>query len=257
LAGVSAVTLVVGEPWGLRRLEALMADSAQRALAAGVRIGEFTQWVPGVSFTASGEQGGRLTDVVFMDRRSAGSPVAIFAKRGLVVGGRRSQDLVFELEDGTVRLADEDARASRVLRFGKAWYRLDVGRLVTNKLSTVPNAQKLPLVELWRRAHDPDRSPRVRARYTITFHRKIAFPLATIIFALLAVPLAIRATGGARARGFLYSAGIVGAYYYIGRAAELAARGDRFDPTVAAWLPNLLGLIVVILMVYRLPRRAV
>lgn len=257
LAGLSAFTLIIGEPWGLYRLDALMSASAQRSLASGIRVGEFTQWVPGVSFTAGGEKDGKLTDVVFMDRRSVDSPVAIFAKRGSVLGGRRAQDLLFELEDGTVHLSDEESKASRVLRFEKARYRLDVGRLVTNKLSTVPAAQKLPLAEVWRRAHDPQRSQRAIARYTITFHRKIAFPLATVIFALLAVPLAIRAAGGARARGFLYSAGIVGAYYYIGRAAELAARGGRFDPTVAAWLPNLLGLVVVILMLYRLPRRAV
>jgi lipopolysaccharide export system permease protein len=256
LAGVSAFTLIVGEPWGLGRLDVLMSAGAQRALASGVRIGEFTQW-GGISFTAGGEKDGKLQDVVFMDRRNANSPVAIFAKRGSVLGGKRAQDLVFELEDGTVRLSNEESKGSRVLRFQKSRYRFDVGGRVTNKLSTVPEAQKLPLAEIWRRAHDPERSRRAIARYTITFHRKIAFPLATIIFALLAVPLAVRATGGARARGFLYSAGIVGAYYYVGRAAELAARGGRFDPTVAAWLPNLLGLIVVILMLYRLPRRAV
>ncbi len=78
----------------------------------------------------------------------------------------------------------------------------------------------------------------------------------TIIFALLAVPLAVRATSGARARGFLYSAGMVGVYYYVGRAAELAARSDRFHPVVAAWLPNLLGLIVLVILLHRLPRSA-
>ena len=99
--------------------------------------------------------------------------------------------------------------------------------------------------------------PRERALSTITLHRKLALPLATIIFALLAVPLACRATGGARARGFLFSAGIVGAYYYLGRAVELMARSGRFDPVLAAWTPNLIGFAACVILLVRLRKSAV
>ena len=78
----------------------------------------------------------------------------------------------------------------------------------------------------------------------------------SLLFALLAVPLAARPKGGARARGFLYSAGIVGAYYYLGRAVELAARRNSFDPMLAAWLPNLIGLVALVILLVRLPRSA-
>ena len=66
-------------------------------------------------------------------------------------------------------------------------------------------------------------------------------PIATIIFALLAIPLGCRGERGSRARSFLFSALIVGGYYYIGRAAELQARHGDFPVLLAAWLPNLIG----------------
>jgi lipopolysaccharide export system permease protein len=259
LALFSGYFLIVGEPWGLRRLDELMSNAAQRALASGVRVGEFNQWVSGVTFYAEDEVDGTLRNVVFADRRDEARPVVISARSGIVNVGEATEDIVFDLADGSVLLTDRDTDVQRVLRFEKSQYRLNVKRIVRNKLRTVPRVQMRTFSELWDDMHTTDvgkREDSRRIRATIVFHRKLAFPFATLIFALLAVPLAIRATGGSRARGFLYSAGIVGAYYYIGRAAELAARGQRFDPIVAAWLPNLIGLAVLLVLLNRLPRRA-
>ena len=66
----------------------------------------------------------------------------------------------------------------------------------------------------------------------------------------------MRSTSGARARSFLYSAGIVGVYYYLGRAFELLAREDRFPFDLAAWMPNILALVVVGFLLVRMPRRS-
>ena len=60
LASISVFALVWGEPWGIRGLRQLMSRSAQRALAGGVRIGEFNEWVPGVTFLAQDQKNMRL-----------------------------------------------------------------------------------------------------------------------------------------------------------------------------------------------------
>jgi len=237
-------------------LRTLMAHSAQRALASGVRPGEFHEWVPGVTFMATSEAHGQMHDVVFMDQRDAKRPVVISAKEGHVGVGERAEDMVFDLKQGTILLHDSGSEVYRVLKFETSRYRLDFGSLVGNKARTLSPVQEKSIGELWRDSHDPDLPRNRRALHTITFHRRIALPFAAIIFSLLAVPLAVRAQGGARARGFLYSAGIVGAYYYVGRAAELAARGGAFDAVAAAWLPNLLGLVALLCLLPRLRRRA-
>jgi lipopolysaccharide export system permease protein len=253
---ICSCALVEGEPWGIRGLRQLMSASAQRALAAGVRVGEFNEWVSGVTFMAKRQVGKDLFDVVFADRRDKRRPIVISAKRGQVGTGERAQDIVFDLYDGAIVLHDDDSGVIRVLHFEKSLYRLDVQGLVQNKLRTATPLQELSLWKLWDQSQDPSQSASTRAFCTITLHRKLALPVATLLFALLAVPLAARPMGGARARGFLYSAGIVGAYYYLGRAVELAARNQSFDPVLAAWLPNLIGLAALIIMVRRLPRSA-
>ena len=257
LALGSAFALTVGEPWGVLGLRHLMARSAQRALASSVRTGEFQQWLPGVTFLAVGRKGGALTEVLFADRRDEGRPVLISARRGAIAGGVEARDLVFDLSDGLVLLDDREHQSYRVIRFDESQYRLDVSRLVDNKARTLQSVQEKDLAALWADAHNPARSVRERALNGTTFHRKLALPLATVIFALLAVPLACKKTGGARARGFLYSAGIIGAYYYIGRAAELAARTGSYDPALAAWTPNLLGALALMVLLVRFRRSAI
>lgn len=257
LAAASGYALIVGEPWGVRGLRDLMSRSAQRALASGVRSGEFQQWVPGVTFIASGKKHGELQEVVFADRRDEQKPLLISARRGTVQGGQRARDIIFELKDGVVLVEDKEKSAYRAIHFEKSLYRLDVGRLVTNKARTLTSVQEKSLVALWQGSHNKAFKKKERAQFSIALHRKLALPLATIIFALLAVPLACRATGGARARGFLISAGIVGAYYYLGRALELLARGGDFHPALAAWMPDIIGTIALVIMLVRFKRTAV
>jgi LPS export ABC transporter permease LptF len=254
LATLCALILVYGEPWGIRGVRRVIKRSAQRALASGVRIGEFNEWVPGVTFMAQDEKDGALRNVVFADRRNAERPVVISAKRGRVVTGSRVRDMVFDLRDGNIVLHDQDADLVRVLEFEKCRYLLDVNRVIRGSPRTTSSYQGMTLTELWEASRDANRSLKKRVTATIILHRKVTLPLATLIFGMLAVPLAMRASSGARARSFLYSAGIVGVYYYLGRAFEGAAREGNFPAHLVAWVPNLLGFAALVVLLWRMKR---
>lgn len=255
LATLSLAALVEGEPWGIGGLRSLMARSAQRALTQGVHIGQFTEWVPGVTFLARDKVGHDLIDVVFADRRGRKEPIVVSARRGQVLRGDDARDIVFDLRDGNILLPDEKRNAYRTIEFEQSYYLLDVGKIVRNKAQTVSSVQEKDLAELWEGTKSAA-SANKRALHAILLHRKAALPVATIIFAVLAVPLACQRTGGARARSFLYSSAIVGCYYYLGRAMELYARGGRLDPGFAAWLPNIIGVLAAGVMVWRFKKSA-
>ena len=255
LAIVSGLVMGVGESWGIRGLRHLMARSAQRALASGVEVGEFYEWLPGVTFYAQDREGGELIDVLFADLRESDTPIVVSAKRGVMQRGDDPTDLVFELRDGRILMGDQRSSAHRLVQFETSRYRLDVTDLVGNKAKTLSPIQEKSISQLWR---DSKISTDLDDRnlMIITLNRKFAIPLATLIFSVLAVPLACRSNPGARARGFLFSSAIVGAYYYVGRAAELSARSGGMQPVLAAWLPNLLGVAGLLLLLWRFRRSA-
>lgn len=257
LSLIAMYATMIGEPWGIKGLRDLMSRSAQRTLAQGVRVGEFNEWIPGVVLLARGKNSdGTLEDILFADRRNPDNPVVITAKGGEVKGGSESRDLVFDLEDGVILLETGRADSSRVLQFDRMYYRLDVYRLVGNKARTLSKVQEKNVPELIESIGSLT-SKKHRALHIIVLNRKAAIPLATIIFALIAVPLGCHRGGGARARGFLISAVLVGAYYYIGRAVELQARHGDFPPVLAAWLPDILGCVGLIFLLVRFKRRAI
>jgi LPS export ABC transporter permease LptF/LPS export ABC transporter permease LptG len=85
--------------------------------------------------------------------------------------------------------------------------------------------------------------------YTVALHRKIAFPLVTVIMTLLAVPFA---AGGGR-RGALYGIG-VGILLALGYFVTMSVfgalgSGGVLTPTLAAWAPNLLFFAAALYMI--------
>lgn len=252
---LSCYALVVGEPWGVRGLRDLMARGAQRALAGGVRADEFQEWIPGVTFLAQQRVGRDLRGVMLSDRRNPERAVVITSKTGVVLGGAESRDIVFALRDGSIVIHDTGADAARVIRFETSDYRIDVQSIVGRKAKTLPAVQAKDVPTLWADLHD-GAFEGDRALEMVVLNRKFALPVATVVFALLAVPLACSRTGGARARGFLYSAGLVAGYYYVGRWAELAARSGGLNAVFAAWLPNMLGVVGMLLLLVRFRGKA-
>ena len=257
IAVLSGLAMVYGEPWGIRGLRDLMARGAQRALAAGVRPGHFHEWLPDVAFFAADRHGSELKGIFFADMRNPTRPVVIAAKRGVVRSGRDARDLVLEMEEGNL-LSLGASKDPHVLAFATGRYRLDVE---INKARTLHPLQEKTNRELWEESKDTSIERRRRVHRIIILHRRFAMPIAALIFALLAVPLAAGNTSSARARGFIYSGVIIGAYYYIGRALEVWARstGDGWKPPpeIAAWSANALALLGVIVLIVRFQRRAV
>ncbi|MEM6732628.1 MAG: LptF/LptG family permease [Myxococcota bacterium] len=256
LGTISGFSMAYGEAWGIRGLRTLMSKSAQRSIASGIRPGEFNEWIPDVTFMAKEKEGDLLREVIFADLRDEDRPLVVSAKEGTVKVGEAARDIVFDLRDGSIVIRDKGNEGQRIVRFEESLYRLDIDRLVRNKGRNLSRVQEK---SLWELARESKTHPElhIRAQYTVVMHRRFAIPMATLIFAVLAVPLAAGGGGAARARGFLLSAVIVGGYYYVGRVAELSARAGKFDAVLAAWLPNLIGLALAAVMLYRLRRRAV
>jgi len=89
-------------------------------------------------------------------------------------------------------------------------------------------------------------SPTISA--IVQLQRKVAFPFATVIMALLAVPFAVT-TGR---RGAMYGIGIGIAlsiiYWVIFHVFSAMGEGGVLTPTLAAWAPNLLFGVAAIYM---------
>jgi LPS export ABC transporter permease LptG len=79
-----------------------------------------------------------------------------------------------------------------------------------------------------------------RAPYLVEWHKRLAFPGAAGVFALIAFPLAVRSHRGGRSIALVASLAILVAYYLVLTSLEGSALRLRLPAWLAIWTPNVL-----------------
>jgi len=70
------------------------------------------------------------------------------------------------------------------------------------------------------------------------FHMKFSVPAATLVFALIGIPLSLPSPRGGRAWGFVLSVVIVFSFYVFASVFRSMGRGGMLAPLLAAWIPS-------------------
>ena len=82
-------------------------------------------------------------------------------------------------------------------------------------------------------------------------YQRITVPLASLIFALIGVPLGLQPTRNSSSMGFALSVIIIFIYYAVMTLANAIGRSGALAPMYAVWIPNVIGLIFGIVLVRR------
>ncbi len=120
----------------------------------------------------------------------------------------------------------------------------DMSLSVDSPLKGAPRVEKpekdLALGVLRARIAELRGDPHGRAPYQIEWHKRYALPIAALVFALVAFPLAIRSHRGGRSIALAGSLAILLAYYVLMTSLEGMALRVRIAPWLAIWTPNVL-----------------
>ena len=85
-------------------------------------------------------------------------------------------------------------------------------------------------------------------------YQRFTIPMASLIFALIGVPLGLQPTRNASSMGFALSVIIIFVYYAIMTLANAIAVSGIIAPIFAVWIPNAIGLISGVILIYRASR---
>src|SRR6266850_1715822 len=139
----------------------------------------------------------------------------------------------------------------------------DMSLSVDSPLKSAAKADKpekdLPLAALEERIVELTNDRYAQAPYKVEWHKRFAFPLAALVFALVAFPLAVRSHRGGRSIALVGSLAILVAYYVVLTSLEGPALRTRVPAWLAIWAPNIIFTVIgaVLLVVtsreWRLP----
>lgn len=100
------------------------------------------------------------------------------------------------------------------------------------------------LGELRRRIADLRSDPQARRPWEVELHKRFAFPVAALVFALVGFPLAVRAHRSGRSAALVATLAIVVAYYLLLTSLEDMALKGQLPTALAIWAPNVLFTLV-------------
>ncbi len=82
-------------------------------------------------------------------------------------------------------------------------------------------------------------------------YQRFTVPMASLIFALIGVPLGLQPTRNSSSKGFALSVLIIFVYYAIMTLANAIGRGGILPPAFAVWIPNIIGLTAGFILIRR------
>jgi lipopolysaccharide export system permease protein len=84
---------------------------------------------------------------------------------------------------------------------------------------------------------------------------KLALPCSCVIFALVGAPLGLRTQrGSGRNMALLMGVGIILFYYALYKYMEILGGSGHFSPALAAFIPNLVGIVLGAVLILRAPQ---
>lgn len=88
-------------------------------------------------------------------------------------------------------------------------------------------------------------------RLKINLYEKISLPATCFLISIIGIPLAITPPRARFNRGLLFSILIIFCYYLLRAISTSLGEGQILTPVLAAWLPNIIVLILGVVMFYR------
>lgn len=222
----------------LRRLEnQLLASQAPFAVQPRV----FDERFPGfVLYVQDAEAAATRWRGVFLASPGSeqGSSVTT-AENALVVHSPGSSQLEMHLGRGSTHEYDpRHPEHYNVTTFGESDIAVDISAAGAPEKSAAPSTAEQSYRALLAESGPGWREARVE------FQRRIAFPGACLVFALLGVPVGVRPRRGGRAAGLILTLVLIGGYYFLFVYGDHLAEQGRIRPWVGVWTANIVAALV-------------
>jgi len=229
----AAMTMWVG-PTALRALHATEENLVSSQVSFQVQPRVFDERFPKMvlyvnDVSASGTQ---WHGVFVAETGGEGGSRVTLSESAVVIAEPKLGKLELHLQGGTTHeFSREDATHYSVTAFGQSDWPIEVGIAGSGaqRQRSIPEQSMRELAAAkgatWREAR-------------VELHTRLAFPVACIVFALVAVPLGAQPRRGGRAAGSLLAVVLIATYYLLLIMGAGLARQAVISPAAGVWLAN-------------------
>lgn len=230
----------IGVPWGNTAFKRISFEILRQNVSATIREKVFWDEIPGIILYTDhyDERNHTLKGIIIQDNRDQTRPMTIFAASGRLGCTPRQEDICMVLENGSIHTTGKEDEY-RLVNFSE--YALTVAG--PGKEGGIGrNEMDMGIAELRRQISDPATPRATRLKLAAELQSRFAFPFASLVFAVVAVPLGIQNRRSGKSAGFSVSIGILLAYYVLLSLLRTLAERGALPAWLALWLPNMIFL---------------
>jgi lipopolysaccharide export system permease protein len=238
---MTLATTIFLVPYGNLASKALLMDMARQKASIGIREKVFIDDFQGILLYAERipTQGDFLEGVFISDSRISREPSTIIARRAYLVSNPDTMVITLRLEDGSTHMVDAGLNRYRKMDFRFYDVRLDLAStLSAEKKNGIKSSTEMSLSELTTTLGNRGLKEEALRELAIELNKKLTVPLSCLVFALIGMPLGIRAHRSVRARGFTLGLFLVLGYYLFRLSGEALVETGRLSPILGTWTPN-------------------
>lgn len=227
-------------PAAAQTLRGMFLDLTRRNVAASLDARKFYEELPGLVLLSGPRRGpGDWQGFFAYDLRSRTSPLVLVASRARL-GDSSGADLDLLLTEGQACLLQDSEQLFTTATFTRGRVRLALDVLVADRTRFLSPTDHLYLNQLRKMAADTRQPVRLRKQCQAAWHRRFAFPLASLLFACLAVLMVAPGRSQGRSRSLWLAMALVTGYFLLMRAGDALVEKGSLSPAFSAWLPDVL-----------------
>ncbi|HTQ25544.1 MAG TPA: LPS export ABC transporter permease LptF [Candidatus Binataceae bacterium] len=237
-------------PWANTNLQSELYRLTRTRSTAGLKEKIFDSSFPGLVLYVDhiSNDNGSLQGVLISDARNTDQQNTIIAQHGIVVPDENNQNITLRLFDGSVFGVDPSTHQSHITSF--RIYDLNVepqGGLAedTREPEQMTYRELRGVIAGARAAGKPDHlaEAEMAGKFTV--------PLATLLFALLGVPLGMKPARGGQSERFGVAISLFFLYYMLMRLGRTLAERGILNAFAAMAIPDVVFLALAVWMFYR------
>ena len=238
---MTLATTIFLVPYGNLASKALLFDMARQKASIGIREKVFIDDFQGILLYAERipPHGDFLEGVLISDSRISREPSTIIARRAYLISNPDTMVITLRLEDGSTHSVDFGLNHYRKMDFRFYDVRLDLAStLAGDRNSGIKSSTEMSLSELTVMLRKGGVKEEALRELAIELNKKLTVPVACLVFALIGIPLGIRAHRSVRSRGFTIGLFLVLVYYLLRLSGEALVETGRLTPIIGTWAPN-------------------
>ena len=238
---MTATTSLFLVPFGNLASRNLLYDMAKQKASIGIREKVFIDDFQGILLYAEriSVQGDFLEGVLISDNRITREPSTIIARRAYLISNPDTMVITLRLEDGSMHTVDAGLKNYRKMDFRFYDVRLDLAASLSEKKEVdAKSGAEMTIAELVAKLRSLGIKDEALREMAIELNKKLTIPLSCLVFALIGVPVGIRAHRSVRSRGFAIGLALVLAYYLLRLGGEALVETGSLSPVIGTWTPN-------------------